>query len=244
MCSPYALRSFRDGLVKGRAATFADAEPRRPAVVRSIRSRGEPIGGLWRAGCPRPRTWSARNVSCVSILFVTALSLVSQARADDITAANGKVYHNVEVLTRNASAMLIRSNEGETALSYSELKPADRDKYSKTLAKSIELPAMTVIGEKPTFLEDSSRSKAADTAQKEINKAIEAKKEAAADRKAHPPLEPIKLFNGGINLSLGGSNALPEGGLQPGYLGLQYQQLAPSIVEKDLKIFDDAINGK
>jgi hypothetical protein len=187
--------------------------------------------------------WSACNVSCVSILFITAFSLIGRAHADDITAANGKVYHNVEVLTRNASAMLIRSNEGETALSYSELKPADRDKYSKTLAKSIELPAMTVIGEKPTFLEDSSRSKAADAAQKEINKAIEAKKEAAADRKEHPPLEPIKLFNGGINLSLGG-NGLPEGGLQPGYLGLQYQQLSPNIVEKDLRIFNDAINGK
>jgi hypothetical protein len=223
MCSPYALRSFRDGLVKGRAPSFADA---------SSRNRR------------RPRMWSARNVSCVSIFLITAFSLIGRAHADDITAANGKVYHNVEVLTRNASAMLIRSNEGETALSYSELKPADRDKYSKTLAKSIELPAMTVIGEKPTFLEDSSRSKAADTAQKEINKAIEAKKEAAADRKEHPPLEPIKLFNGGINLSLGGSTALPEGGLQPGYLGLQYQQLSPNIVEKDLKIFNDAINGK
>jgi hypothetical protein len=223
MCSPYALRSFRDGLVKGRGTSFADA---------NFRNRR------------RPRMWSARNVSCVSIFFVTALSLVGRIHADDITAANGKVYHNVEVLTRNASAMLIRSNEGETALSYSELKPADRDKYSKTLAKSIELPAMTVIGEKPTFLEDSSRSKAADAAQKEINKAIEAKKEAAADRKEHPPLEPIKLFNGGINLSLAGSNGLPEGGLQPGYLGLQYQQLSPNIVEKDLKIFNDAINGK
>jgi hypothetical protein len=227
MCSPYALRSFRDGLVKGRGTSFADSKSRN-------RSRRR----------PRPRMWSACNVSCVSILFITAFSLIGRAHADDITAANGKVYHNVEVLTRNASAMLIRSNEGETALSYSELKPADRDKYSKTLAKSIELPAMTVIGEKPTFLEDSSRSKAADAAQKEINKAIEAKKEAAADRKEHPPYEPIKLFNGGINLSLTGSNALPEGGLQPGYLGLQYQQLSPNIVEKDLKIFNDAINGK
>ena len=176
--------------------------------------------------------------------FAFLLGLLGQVQAEDITAANGKVFHNVEVLTRNASAMLIRSDEGETALSYSDLKPADRDKYSKTLAKSIELPALTVIGEKPTFLEDSTRAKAAATAQKEINKAIEDKKEADADRKAHPPLQPIKLFNGGINLSLGGSNALPEGGLQPGYLGLQYQQLAPSIVEKDLKVFDNAINGK
>ena len=177
---------------------------------------------------------------------VSALVLFAArpAHAEDITAANGKVYHNVEVLSRNASAMLIRSDEGETALSYSELKPADRDKYSKTLAKSIELPALTVIGEKPSFLEDSTRSKAAATAQKEINKAIEAKKEAETDRKEHPPTTPIKLFNGGINLSLGGSNLLPEGGLQPDYLGLRYQQLSPNIVEKDLKIFDDAINGK
>src|SRR5260370_14564613 len=143
-------------------------------------------------------------------LFAFVLGIVGRAHADDITAANGKVYHNVEVLTRNASAMLIRSNEGETALSYSELKPADRDKYSKTLAKSIELPAMTVIGEKPTFLEDSSRSKAADAAQKEINKAIEAKKEAAAARKEHPPLEPISLYDVGSQAIIAGSNRDPS----------------------------------
>jgi hypothetical protein len=182
---------------------------------------------------------------CVyAILFAFAPFLIRPAQADDITAANGKVYHNVEVLTRNASAMLIRSDEGETALSYDELKPADRDKYSKTLAKSIELPALTVIGEKPTFLQDSTSSKEFNAAQKEFNKAIEEKKQAAQDKKEHPQYKPIQMFNGGINLSLGGSNLLPEGGLQPSYLGLQYQQLSPNIVEKDLKIFDDAINGK
>jgi hypothetical protein len=180
---------------------------------------------------------------CVyAILFAFAPFLTRPVLADDITATNGKVYHHVEVLTRNASAMLIRSDEGETALSYDELKPADRDKYSKTLAKSIELPALTVIGEKPTFLQDSSKE--FNAAQKEFNKAIEEKKQAAQDKKEHPQYKPIQMFNGGINLSLGGSNNLPEGGLQPSYLGLQYQQLSPNIVEKDLKIFDDAINGK
>ena len=170
--------------------------------------------------------------------------LAGSATADDIVAANGKIYHHAEVLTRNASAMLIRSDEGEVALSYDELKPGDREKYSKTMVKAIELPAMTVIGEKPAFLEDQSRSKAVDTAEKELRKTLEAKKQAAIDRKEHPPFEPIKLFNGGIGLSLGGSDVLPEAGLQPGYLGLQYQQLSPNIVEKDLKIFDEAINGK
>src|ERR1700677_477385 len=91
-----------------------------------------------------------------AILFFFAPGLMRQAQADDITTATGKGYHHVEVLTRNASAMSIRSDEGETALAYNDLKPADRDKYSKTLAKSIELPALTVIGEKPSFLEDSS----------------------------------------------------------------------------------------
>jgi hypothetical protein len=166
------------------------------------------------------------------------------ANADDITAANGKVYHHVEVLSRNTSAMLIRSDEGETALSYDELKPADRDKYSKTMVKAMELPAMTVIGEKPTFMEDQTQSRAVYKAQKELDKAIEAKKQEEADRKQHPHYEPIKLFNGGVGLSLGGSNLQPEGGLQPSYLGLQYQQLSPNIVEKNLKIFDNAINGR
>jgi hypothetical protein len=177
-------------------------------------------------------------------LLASALFSITPAHADDITTVSGKVYHHVEVLTRNASAMSIRSDEGEAALSYDELKQADRDKYSKTMVKSIELPALTVIGEKPGFLEDQSQSNVVRNAQKEINKAIEAKKEAAVDRKEHPPYKPIELFNGGIGLSLGGSNLQPEGGLQPGYLGLQYQQLSPNIVEKDLKIFDDAINGK
>jgi hypothetical protein len=186
--------------------------------------------------------------SCFFLVYSNHFSvwaiLTRPVLADDITATNGKVYHHVEVLTRNASAMLIRSDEGETALSYDELKPADRDKYSKTLAKSIELPALTVIGEKPTFLQDSTSSKEFNAAQKEFNKAIEEKKQAAQDKKEHPQYKPIQMFNGGINLSLGGSNNLPEGGLQPSYLGLQYQQLSPNIVEKDLKIFDDAINGK
>jgi hypothetical protein len=179
-----------------------------------------------------------------AILFTFAPCLMRQAQADDITAADGKVYHHVEILSRNASAMLIRSDEGEAALAYTDLKPADRDKYSKTLAKSIELPALTVIGEKPSFLQDSSQSKEFTMAQKEFNKAIEEKKQAEADKKEHPQYKPIQMFGGGINLSLGGSNLLPEGGLQPSYLGLQYQQLSPNIVEKDLKIFDDAINGK
>jgi hypothetical protein len=182
---------------------------------------------------------------CVyAILFAFAPFLTRPVQADDITATDGKVYHHVEVLTRNASAMLIRSDEGETALSYNDLKPTDRDKYSKTLAKSIELPALTVIGEKPTFLQDSTSSKEFNAAQKEFNKAIAEKKQAAQDKKLHPEYKPIQMFNGGLNLSLGGSNNLVEGGLQPSYLGLQYQQLSPNIVEKDLKIFDDAINGK
>lgn len=177
-----------------------------------------------------------------AILFAFAPALVHHSQAEDITTASGKVYHHVEVLTRNASAMLIRSDEGDTALSYDELKPADRDKYSKTLAKSIELPALTVIGEKPNFLEDSARDKEVHTAQKELNKAIEEKKQAEAAKKDQP--QQIKMFNGGVGLGMGGSNLLPEGGLQPSYLGLQYQHLDPNIVEKDLKIFDDQINGK
>lgn len=188
----------------------------------------------------------ARRGGFVFFLAFSGIAGVAawNANADDITATNGKVYHHVEVLSRNTSAMLIRSDEGETALSYDELKPADRDKYSKTMVKAMELPAMTVIGEKPTFMEDQTQSRAVYKAQKELDKAIEAKKQEEADRKQHPHYEPIKLFNGGVGLSLGGSNLQPEGGLQPSYLGLQYQQLSPNIVEKDLKIFDNAINGR
>jgi hypothetical protein len=187
----------------------------------------------------------ARRAGFIFLVAFSGIAGVAawDARADDITAANGKVYHHVEVLSRNRSAMLIRSDEGETALSYDDLKPADRDKYSKTMVKSMELPALTVIGEKPTFMEDQTQSRAVYNAQKELDKALEAKKQEQIDRKKNPPYEPIKLFNGGIGISLGGSNLMPEGGLQPSYLGLQYQQLSPNIVEKDLKIFDNAINA-
>jgi hypothetical protein len=206
----------------------------------ALRSHGD---GLVLDHTNRTLAYSRVFVPCLcAIFFAFAPALMRQAQADDITTANGKVYHHVEVLTRNASAMLIRSDEGDTALSYDELKQADRDKYSKTLAKSIELPALTVIGEKPSFLEDTSRDKAVHSAQREIDKAVEEKKQAAAAKKDQP--QQINMFNGAVGLSLGGSNNQPEGGLQPSYLGLQYQHLSPNIVEKDLKIFDDAINGK
>jgi len=224
MFSRYALRSLGDGLVLDHTKTTL--------VYSQFRHLN------WRGGL-----LSGNALSCLcALLFAFEPGLMRQAQADDITTASGKVYHHAEVLTRNASAMLIRSDEGDTALSYDELKPADRDKYSKTLAKSIELPALTVIGEKPSFLEDSSRANAVHSAQKEINKAVEEKKQAEAAKKDQP--QQIKLFNGGVGIGLGGSDLQPEGGLQPGYLGLQYQRLSPNIVEKDLKIFDDAINGK
>jgi hypothetical protein len=206
----------------------------------ALRSLGD---GLVLGHAMTTLAYSRAFLPCLcAVFFAFVPALMPHAQADDITTASGKVYHHAEILSRNASAMLIRSDEGDTALSYDELKPADRDKYSKTLAKSIDLPALTVIGEKPSFLEDTTRDKEVHTAQKEINKAAEEKKQAEAAKKDQP--QQIKLFNGGVGLGLGGSNLQPEGGLQPSYLGLQYQHLSPNIVEKDLKIFDDQINGK
>jgi hypothetical protein len=78
--------------------------------------------------------------------FLCTIGAVS-ARGEDLTTTDGKTFHDIQVLSRNSSALLIQSREGEFQFSLSELKPADREKFSKDLTKAIELPALTVIGE-------------------------------------------------------------------------------------------------
>src|ERR1700751_4808782 len=79
-------------------------------------------------------------------VFVFALASRSLS-AQDLTTINGLTFHDVQVLSRDSSAMVIQSREGSFKLALSEIRAADREKNSKDLTKAIELPAITVIGE-------------------------------------------------------------------------------------------------
>ncbi|MBV8585970.1 MAG: hypothetical protein JO308_06760 [Verrucomicrobia bacterium] len=160
---------------------------------------------------------------------------LSEARSDEVTTVSGKTYHEVQVLSRSSNSMLIQSKEGEVHLMYEELKPGDREKYAKTLAKSMDLPAMTVLGEKPVFTPEERLQRDTEIAAKELRKTNQEKEDKAKDKKDHPPVQQLQVFSG-VNLQLG-ANPQTESFLQPGYLDPKYQQLSPEIVEKQFKPF-------
>jgi hypothetical protein len=160
---------------------------------------------------------------------------LSGSRADEVTTISGRTFHEVQVLSRNSTSMLIQSKEGEFHLLFEDLKPGDREKYGKTLVKSIDLPAMTVLGEKPVFTPEERLQRDTEIAAKELRRTNQEKEDKAKDKKDNPPMRPLQLF-GGVNLSLG-ANPQTESFMQPGYLDPKYQQLAPEIVEKQFKPF-------
>ena len=99
------------------------------------------------------------------------------ARGEDLTTTAGKTFHDIQVLSRNSTSLLIQSREGEFNFSLSELKPADREKFSKDLTKAIELPALTVIGEqKSDFTTSQERSRTETFALKEMQNSRTSKK--------------------------------------------------------------------
>src|SRR6476660_2283098 len=51
------------------------------------------------------------------------------ARGEDLTTTTGKSYHEIQVLSRSSTALLIQSREGEYQLALTDLKPTDRDKF-------------------------------------------------------------------------------------------------------------------
>jgi hypothetical protein len=175
------------------------------------------------------------HLFALGTLLVFTDAALAEARADEVTTTSGKTYHEVQVLSRSSNSMLIQSKEGEVHLMYEELKPADREKYAKTLAKSMDLPAMTVLGEKPVFTPEERLQRDTEIAAKELRRTNQEKEEKAQDKKDHPPVQQLKLFSG-VSLSLG-ANPQTESFLQPGYLDPKYQQLAPEIVEKQFKPF-------
>jgi len=145
------------------------------------------------------------------------------------------------VLSRSSSALLVQSREGEFQFSLSELKPADREKYSKNLTKAIELPALTVIGEQKVDFSASPESSRGETfLQKEMQRQEEQKQEA--HKKKIESYQPIQIFRG-VSFSLGTTDPKNDLAILPDYLSPEYGRQSPEILEKDIKIFRTSLNN-
>jgi hypothetical protein len=178
-----------------------------------------------------------RNVGLIFLCTIMAVA----ARGDDLTTAAGKTFHDIQVLSRNSTSLLIQSREGEFQFSLSELKPADREKFSKDLTKSIELPAVTVIGEqKADFSNSPERDRGETFALKEMQRQEEQKQEA--HKKRIESYQPVQIFRG-ITFSLGTTDPKNDLAILPDYLSAEYGRQSPDIVEKDLKIFRASLNN-
>jgi len=174
------------------------------------------------------------------VVFLCAISALS-ARGEDLTTTAGRTFHDIQVLSRSSSALLIQSREGEFQFSLSELNPADREKFSKDLTKAIELPAVTVIGEQKVDFSTSPDSARAETfVQKEMQRQEEQKQEA--HKKRIESYQPVRIFRG-VSFSLGTTDPKNDLAILPDYLSPDYGRQSPDIVEKDLKIFRTSLNN-
>jgi hypothetical protein len=184
----------------------------------------------------------ASKASLLKAYFVLmcALGAVS-AHGDDLTTTAGKTFHDIQVLSRNSSSLLIQSREGEYQLSLGELKPGDREKFSKDLTKAIELPALTVIGEeKGDFINPNLQFRSETLAQKEMQRQADEKQEA--HKKHIESYQPVKIFNG-VTFSLGLTDPKNDTAMLPDYVNPDYGRQSPNIVEKDLKIFSTSLKN-
>ena len=169
-----------------------------------------------------------------SLLFLLSVGVV---RADDLSTTEGRTFHDVQILSRTSSTLLIRSVEGEIQLQFSELKPADREKYSKSLIKSMDLPAVTVIGDtKPDFSAEPERSNVEVLMDKEYRRQEEEKRAGKQNRGERAPV-PLLQVTPLISMGMGSTDPRSDAVTQADYLTPAYQRLSPEIVEKDLKVF-------
>jgi hypothetical protein len=180
------------------------------------------------------------GLNFIEVFFAFAL-IFPCLRAEDLTTTSGQTYHDVQVLSRDSSAMVIQSREGSFKLALSEIKPADRERNSKDLTKAIDLPAITVIGDQRVdFNAMPEQSRALTLVQKEMQRQTEGREEAARKRaEANHSLQ----ITGSISFGLGSSDPKSDTATQPSYLSAEYQRLAPEIVEKDLRVFSLALKN-
>jgi hypothetical protein len=187
-------------------------------------------------------TWRAVKVGLRNTIFVgfCAAAAVS-APGEDLTTTTGKTFHDIQVLSRNSSALLIQSREGEFQFPLSEIKPADREKFSKDLIKAIELPAVTVIGEqKVDFSASPERSRSETLALKEMQRQDDEKREA--HKKRVESYQPVQIFKG-VTFSLRTTDPKNDLAILPDYLNPEYGRQSPDIVEKDLRIFRQSLSN-
>jgi hypothetical protein len=173
--------------------------------------------------------------------LLLGLCTIARIQAGDLTTASGHTFHNVQVTSRSTTTLVIQSDEGQAVVPVSDLKPADKERLSKDLTKAIELPALTVIGEqKADFTKAPADSRIENMADKEFRRQAQERKDKAEDKALHPQYKPYQLTPG-IGLGIGGVNIRSDGATSPSYLTPEYQSLSPSIVEKQLKVFADAV---
>jgi hypothetical protein len=176
-----------------------------------------------------------------TLLVVLCTMGACVAHGEDLTTTEGKTFHDIQVLSRSSSALLIQSREGEYRFSLSELKPGDREKFSKDLTKAIELPAVTVIGEqKVDFSTSPERSRGETFVQKEMQRQDEQK--AEAHKKRVESYQPAQLFKG-VTFSLGTTDPKNDLAILPDYLSADYGRQSPDVVEKDLKVFRASLDN-
>jgi hypothetical protein len=173
--------------------------------------------------------------------LLLALCSVVRMQAEDLTTASGHSFHNVQVTSRSTTTLVIQSDEGQAVVPVSDLKPADKQKFSKDLTKAIELPALTVIGEqKADFTKAPADSRITNIADKEFRRQAQEKKDKAEDKALHPQYKPYQLAPG-LGLGVSGANIRSDSATSPSYLTPEYQSLTPAIVEKQLKVFADSV---
>jgi hypothetical protein len=179
------------------------------------------------------------GLNFIETFFAFALIFPS-VRAGDLTTTSGQTYHDVQVLARDSSAMIIQSREGSFKLALSEVKSADRERNSKDLTKAIDLPAITVIGDQRVEFNATPESRTQTLVEKEMQRQTEEREEAARKRtEAYHRLQ----ITSSISFSLGSSDPKSDTATQPSYLSAEYQRLAPEIVEKDLRVFNLSVKN-
>jgi hypothetical protein len=162
-------------------------------------------------------------------------------RAEDLTTVSGHTFHNVQVTSRSTTSLVVQSNEGQAVVPVSDLKPADKEKFSKDLTKAMELPALTVIGEqRPDFTKAPPDTKIETIADKEFRRQAQEKKDKAEDKAIHPQHKPMEIMSG-VGIGVSGADIKSDGATKPSYLTPEYQSLSPEIVEKQLKVFADEV---
>jgi hypothetical protein len=183
----------------------------------------------------------AKRVPGIAILAAFWLTGGLSAAGDDLTTATGKSFHDVQVLSRTSTDLFIQSREGQFEIAVSDLKPDDRERFSKDLTKAIELPALTVIGEGQGDLSATPGLSKGELATVKEMQQHDADQQDA--RKKTESYHPVQIFPG-LNFSLGTVDPKNDSAILPDYVTPEYSRESPDIVEKDLKVFSNALSNQ